>query len=72
MTDNNAESGLEDGSHDNGKSGFQSHDLLERQPVRKATSAARQKLRKWLNPKENFAASQSPLQTVICDQGTIW
>ena len=64
VTDNNAESDLDDGDHDNGKSGSQSDDLSEGRPMRKATLAARQKLRSWLNPKENFAALGSVAITI--------
>ena len=68
MTDNNAESGLDDKDaesdadgedHNNSNGESQTGDNLTpitRRPVRQATLAAKQKLKRWVNTSENFTA----------------
>ena len=59
LDDKDAESGVDVEDHDNSNGESQTGDNLipaTRQPVRQATLAARQKLKRWLNPSENFTA----------------
>ena len=60
LDDKDAESGVDVEDHDDNSNGeSQTGDNLTpatRRPVRQATLAARQKLKRWLNPSENFTA----------------